>query len=347
MASQHGSYILRMLLVVLSGKPLPFDSHSASPYVNGALGRSKKSAKWKRNHVGQMKSFIPGSNSNDVKGKSTENRIVPLPFAEALQRLVEAIDDALCEGHPRSSREAGQSCRLKSDDPVATGLVQILLELDYDAGQSEVENSMMDRLLEGLPTALSESRSANTCAGIHNSDSPILSTEMYTFHSVSDREPAMQQPARSDYIETLLRSSVSSHVLEKIITFASPRLFNMLYKIYFQGRSHRLAAHPVANFVCIRVVERADREQTESFVDEIGEALPGCIENSRTGVIKALLDKCRAYSTRQSEMSKALCNAFQIKNEADNQFLLPCGLALMTLGVSLPLNGGLHAASLA
>lgn len=53
----------------------------------------------------------------------------------------------------------------------------------------------------------------------------------------------------------------------------------------------RLAGHPVANFVCARVVERANPEQIETVVEEIPPALEGIIENSRTGVLKALLEK--------------------------------------------------------
>lgn len=93
-------------------------------------------------------------------------------------------------------------------------------------------------------------------------------------------------------------------MLEKIITLAPQPIFDLLFKVYFQGRVSRLAGHPVANFVCTRVVERASKEQIEIFVDEAGDALPGCIENSRTGVVQALLDSCRKYDTKQAEISR-------------------------------------------
>jgi len=149
--SQHGSYILRTLLLVLSGKPLPFNSQTGVSANTGAAGRSKKSAKWKARRAGNMKSIIPGStNTFDAKGKAPEQRMVPLSFSSALQTLVEAVDDALSDGHPKDSQQAAQQCRLKSDDAVTTGLIQILLELEHDAGRSEEPHSMIDRLLEGL-----------------------------------------------------------------------------------------------------------------------------------------------------------------------------------------------------
>lgn len=143
----------------------------------------------------------------------------------------------------------------------------------------------------------------------------------------------MQQPARSDFIETLLRSNVSSHVLEAILTLAPKAVFDLLFTMYFHGRIARLAGHPVANFVVATVAERASKEQIEVIADEIPEALEGIIENSRTGVLQALLEKSVSLNTRQDELHKMLCNAFGTKDE-ELQYLVPCGLSLMTLKVS-------------
>lgn len=66
----------------------------------------------------------------------------------------------------------------------------------------------------------------------------------------------------------------------------------------------RLAGHPVANFVCARVMERANQEQTEIVVEEIPPALEGIIENSRTGVLKALLEKTAEYKTGEEALNK-------------------------------------------
>lgn len=154
-ASQHGSYILRTLMTVLSGKPLPFNSQTSTTR-NGAVGRSKKSAKWKANRAGPMRSFMPTQTTDhhDIKGKGPEERIVPLPFTELLDQLIEAIDRTLCGKYGKHSKLGAGQCRSKSDDPVATGLVQIILEIEADKGKSAEPDSMMDRLLEGLVSEL-------------------------------------------------------------------------------------------------------------------------------------------------------------------------------------------------
>lgn len=153
-ASQHGSYILRVLLVLLAGRALPFNSQTSTTSAS-AIARSKKSAKWKNNRAGgQMKSFVPNPSLAD-KGKAPEKRIVPKPFEQLLEELMVAVDEALGGGFRKDSREAAQQCRQKSDDPVATGLVQVMLEIEHDQGKTEQKYSLMDRLLEGLITELS------------------------------------------------------------------------------------------------------------------------------------------------------------------------------------------------
>lgn len=93
-------------------------------------------------------------------------------------------------------------------------------------------------------------------------------------------------------------------MLEKLISLCPQAIFDLLFKVYFAGRMGRLAGHPVANFVCARLVERADAEQTQIVVDEIPDALEGIIENSRTGVLKALLDKVALYKVGEEAIDK-------------------------------------------
>lgn len=166
--SQTGSYIVRALLLVLAGKQLPFDSQSSQQQGSrqSAMSRSKKSARWKasRGGAGEMRSFVNSSeNGNDPsgavfgKGKAPERRIVPKIFEECLNDLVKALDVTLSGGNRMVNSEiAQQSMRMASDDPIATGLVQIMLEIENDQGRSEKQGSLMDRLLQGLITAQCE-----------------------------------------------------------------------------------------------------------------------------------------------------------------------------------------------
>lgn len=107
-----------------------------------------------------MRSFLPNEQNNNAstnyshgKGKAPEKRIVPKIFEESLMELIVALDRTLCGSKMVNSEAAQQSLRINSDDPIATGLVQIMLEIEHDQGRSEKQGSLMDRLLQGLITA--------------------------------------------------------------------------------------------------------------------------------------------------------------------------------------------------
>lgn len=293
--SQQGSYILRALLLVLAGQPLPFDSQSAHGSKQSAMSRSKKSASWKSNRPGgEMRSFMAPSVG---KGKAPEKRIVPQIFEKTLDEVFNALDVALSGSKDVTTAASQQSMRISSDDPIATGLVQIMLEVEHDKGRSSIPGSLMDRLLQGLIAASRES--AGPSRGYPRLTSPFL--------AVQGELPF--QPARSDFIETLLRSNISSHVLEKLVGLCPQDVFDLLFETYFAGRFGRLAGHPVANFVCARVVERINDKQTQTVIEEIPTALEAIIENSRTGVLKALLDKSAHYRVGEAALNK-VCRSF-------------------------------------
>jgi len=105
-----------------------------------------------------MRSFLPNNEDNNStfaqgKGKAPEKRIVPKIFEDTLQELLLELDRTLSGNKMVNSEAAQQNLRIASDDPIATGLVQIILEIENDQGRSERQGSLMDRLLQGLITA--------------------------------------------------------------------------------------------------------------------------------------------------------------------------------------------------
>lgn len=74
---------------------------------------------------------------------------------------------------------------------------------------------------------------------------------------------------RSDYIETMLRESTSSHTIETILSTAPQPIFNILWQTYFEGRLDRLATHAVANFVVATAIKRLTHEQLEKACNEL------------------------------------------------------------------------------
>jgi len=89
--------------------------------------------------------------------------------------------------------------------------------------------------------------------------------------STSDKDPAVI-PEQSDYLSTFFRDPTSSHLLETVVTRAPDRAFVILWSTYFQGKLARLSAHPVANFVVARAMERVNASQLESACEELRES---------------------------------------------------------------------------
>lgn len=73
----------------------------------------------------------------------------------------------------------------------------------------------------------------------------------------------------SDYLNTLLRDPTSSHLLETIVARSPDTAFSALWTTYFQGKLIRLSAHPVANFVVAKALERASPQQLADACSEL------------------------------------------------------------------------------
>lgn len=68
---------------------------------------------------------------------------------------------------------------------------------------------------------------------------------------------------------TLLRDPTSSHLLETLVRRLPAGVFNAVWNIYFEGKLGRLAAHPVANFVVAKALERVTEEQLRQTCEEV------------------------------------------------------------------------------
>lgn len=92
---------------------------------------------------------------------------------------------------------------------------------------------------------------------------PIFKLKTY-----SGKDPSINVD-ESDYVGTLLRDPNSSRLLEIIATRCPGDVFNVLWETYFKGKLPRLAAHPTANFVVAKAIERLSEVQLSEVCDEL------------------------------------------------------------------------------
>lgn len=69
---------------------------------------------------------------------------------------------------------------------------------------------------------------------------------------------------------TLLRDPTSSHLLESLVRHLPSSIFDVVWGIYFKSKLARLSAHPVANFVVGKALERANASQLKDTCEELG-----------------------------------------------------------------------------
>ncbi|EDR04892.1 uncharacterized protein LACBIDRAFT_303745 [Laccaria bicolor S238N-H82] len=189
--------------------------------------------------------------------------------------------------------------RAMAASKVAGPGLQVLLEVEADQGMANEPGSLMDRVMVGLITDCQNDPST--------------------------------MPEASDYLGTLLRDPSSSHILE-IITFrCPPSAFDKLWAIYFKGALPRLAVHPVANFVLAKALERVSEGQLLEVCAELRNTWHKLISTSRTGVLRAAIDRAAILQALGEEIVEATYLAFNLESTEGRLLLVPCVLMLLPL----------------
>lgn len=263
-----GSHSLRVLLLLLSGTP---------PTAEGRAGaeRSKKSREFRKGQ-GKMRSFLGPSGDDepsDVKGKGKKLR-TPDEFAEALRALLAALD-TVDEGGP-----AGEGVRRAAMDDVAGPAVRILLELESAQEGGWKAGSWADRVLCGLVEEVEDPASAT----------------------------AQRTDLREEYLAGLLRHPASGPTFETLLLRSNKKVFDAIWSAFFDKKLHRLAGNAVANFVVAVGISRLDEQQFVSTVEELRaiatERRAEWIDNTRTGVLRSLLERAAELQVGEEQVSE-------------------------------------------
>jgi nucleolar protein 9 len=275
------SHVLRALLLLLS------PTSSAASHKAQSNMRSKKSSAWKARQ-GAMKSVFADNKSHDRVDSST--RAVPNEFHEAAIRFVHVLKSELSDNEVRAL----------AANKTASPLLQLILEVEADHGESSLPDSLMDRVMVGIIT-------------------------------LCHRNPDEQLEA-SDYLVTLLRDPTSSHLLETMVSRCPDSAFTVLWATYFRGKLARLATHPVANFVVAKAAERLNPTQLKDALEELESSWNKVIGSARTGVLRAMIDRACTLRAHQKDICQAVCNAFELFQPKDRSHLVSCVLVLKPLG---------------
>ncbi len=114
----------------------------------------------------------------------------------------------------------------------------------------------------------------------------------------------------ASFINHLVYDTIGSRLLETIIINAPGKTFKTLYKNSFKDKIGTLAKNEIAAFVVIKIIERLNKEDLVTALDEICPQIDTLIKRSRTSVIKMLIERCRVRHVDASSMSTSMEQAY-------------------------------------
>ena len=123
----------------------------------------------------------------------------------------------------------------------------------------------------------------------------------------------------ASFINNLVYDTIGSRLLEVIIFNAPGKTFKALYQNSFKNKIGTFAKNEVAAFVVIKIIERLNKEDLMTALDEVCPQIDTLIKRSRTSVVKTLIERCRV---RQLDASSILSGLKQAYGEGPSERLI-------------------------
>lgn len=114
----------------------------------------------------------------------------------------------------------------------------------------------------------------------------------------------------ASFINNLIYDTIGSRLLEVIIIHAPGKTFKALYKSSFKDKIGTFAKNEIAAFVFIKILERLNKEDLVTALDEICPQIDTLIMRTRTSVIKTLIERCRVRNVDASSILTGLKQAY-------------------------------------
>ena len=114
----------------------------------------------------------------------------------------------------------------------------------------------------------------------------------------------------ASFINNLVYDTIGSRLLEVIVTNVPGKTFKALYNQSFKAKMGTLAKNEVAAFVVIKIIERLNKEDLMTALDEICPQIAILIKRSRTSVVKTLIERCRVRDLDTSSILSGLKEAY-------------------------------------
>lgn len=123
-------------------------------------------------------------------------------------------------------------------------------------------------------------------------------------------EDSSEEDSTQSFINGLAYDTVGSRLLEVIIKSAPGKTFKCLYARIFRDKLGTMAKNDVAGFIVIKVLERLNKEDLLSAMEQINPQIGLLVERSRTSIIKTLIERCRIREADVEPIAAGLLQAY-------------------------------------
>lgn len=301
----------------------PFGSHvirtllavltGRNVFAASAAERSKRSAKFR------SKKWPSSTANGSALADSTEDLIVAIPDTF----LVRARELHL------TVQEQTDPTEIKrwAIDPVASPLLQLMIEIEAEfrlpPTSSDVpywKDSLTNTVLDGL-----------VVDSLEQDDSAADSTDKIS--------------KRKDHLESSLRDSVASHVLQLALAHAPSATIALFFSVYVAGRMGKLCVHPAANHIVLALIGSLAISDLETATSELGMIGTSMVKEKMVGCLQALVDRVSSLDQTSAtkefvqKVSGVVVGAFGLTSANDaseaeksenGKLLVPAMLALKT-----------------
>ena len=130
------------------------------------------------------------------------------------------------------------------------------------------------------------------------------------FRKLVPDDTLMEGTESASFITHLVFDTVGSRLLEVIVVNVPGKTFKALYRNSFKERIGTFAKNEIAAFVAIKIIERLNKDDLVTALDDIRPQIETLVKRSRTSVIKTLIERCHIRNVNASSILTGLEQAY-------------------------------------
>lgn len=256
---RFASHALRVLLLVLSGRPLDDSSGQA-------LMKSRK----------KENISVAGSAAADEQNKGA--RVVPASFTVAVNKIIADATAGL----------DGTGLRVLAKHPIGNPTLQLLLELDMTLNKGDKKDK--------ASTATATTTTADPSSTDDSPPSrpgPSLLQQLLPGAPKSLSDPS--SPA-SEFINGMIYDQIGSRLIETLVQHCPGKIFKQLNRNFFLPRMEGYVRNDISCYPAIKVLNRLGKDDLIEAADKIAPTVPQLVSKTRFNVLRTLFERCAARS---------------------------------------------------